>query len=73
MRLDLPPAANLQVSNEFPEQNLSQARKLLPRFWTWDGAEQCFLKAEYLTTVPVDNHISGTKDCSMGKGNNEFE
>ena len=43
------------------------------RFWTWDGVEQCFLKAKYLTTVPVDNHISGTKDCSMGKGNDEFE
>ena len=67
MRLHLPPAGYLQVSFERSIVPFSQAHEFSSRFWTWDGAEQCFLKDKYLTTVPVDNHVSGTKDCSMGE------
>ena len=67
MRLHLPPTGYLQVSFERSIVPFSQAHELSSRFWTWDGAEQCFLKDKYLTTVPVDNHVSGTKDCSMGE------
>ena len=75
MRLDLPPTGELQVSFIFHTYTSSSiflsifelVYHSFSRFWTWDGAEQCFLKAKYLTTVPVDNHTSGTKDCSMGE------